>query len=229
MRIRYLARQNMRSSPPTPDHQHRRVHVRRRHEGTPRQTKPDGTAESRRSAGGIPPCHSPLQHDVCCVQLAAARQQPPQQLGGDPVRRVSHHPERPPRQRHAKRVTLHHGNARAPRAEHARPSRIQLDRHHSRPSGNQVRRQSPMPRADVEHKLARPYPGRGDHPRRPFVSEPVPAPLAARSPGGGHGRPSPCRYPPADRSPPPATGTTGYQRLPGQLVTRSQRRQLQAR
>src|SRR5262249_34955066 len=60
----------------------------------------------------------------------------------------------------------------------------------------------PLAGPDVEHELAGPHPGGGDHPSRPFVSEPVPAPSPARPPGGGHDEPSPCRYPRAARSPP---------------------------
>ena len=41
--------------------------------------------------------------------------------------------------------------------------------------------------ADVEYQFTRPDARVCDELGRPLVSEPVPAPLAARPPGGGHG------------------------------------------
>ena len=184
------------------DDEHRRVHVRRRQERAPRQREAGGQAEPSLGTGSVLAHYGPLQHEVGRDQPAAGRQQRPQQAGRDPVRRVGHHPERPAGQPDRGGVRVHHGDAGEPLAQDAGPPRVQLDRDHPRPRPHQVRGQGPFAGPDVEHELAGPYPGGGDHPRRPFVSEPVPAPCPARPPGGGHDGPSPCRYPRADRSPP---------------------------
>jgi hypothetical protein len=189
-------------SSPAADDEHRGVHVRRRQERTPRQREANGQAEPSRRTRSVLAHHGTLQYEVGRGQPAVGRQQRPQQAGRNPVRRARHHPERPAGQPDGDGVRAHHGDPREPLAEDASPSRVQLDRDHPRPRPHQMCGQSPFAGPDVEHELAGPHPSGRDHPRRPFVSEPVPAPCPARPPGGGHDGPSPCSYPPADRSPP---------------------------
>jgi hypothetical protein len=120
-----------------------------------------------------------LQHQVSRHQTASRRQQHPQQAGGNPVRRIRHHSIRPSRQPERGGGAVHNRHITEALTQQASAPRVQFDGYHPRPGPDQVRGERSLARADVEDQFARADSGRGDHPRRPFISEPVPAPRPA--------------------------------------------------
>jgi len=64
---------------------------------------------------------------------------------------------------------------------------MKLHRDHARASVKQVAGQRPVAGTDVENEISGSDTGILDNASRPLVSERMPAPCSARSPGGGHG------------------------------------------
>jgi hypothetical protein len=131
------------------------------------------------------------QHDVCCDQVAARREDPTKQGRRDPERGIGDDPERPSRQTQIRGVGLHDLDrlAREASTEVADPLPVELDRNHARARPDQRRRDRPRPGADIQHEITTVDAGRSNEASRPTVSESVEPPSIRTC--AGHGAPSP--------------------------------------
>jgi hypothetical protein len=101
----------------TPYDEDGRVDVRRRHKRSSRQRPASThlpcaqpTVRSRRSAGGVAPDHSPLEHEIGRNKPRTRAQQNPHQRGGNRIWRVCDYPERAAGQPKARRVHPDNGD-----------------------------------------------------------------------------------------------------------------------
>ena len=144
------------------------------------------------------------QHQLCRPQYRARCGEPTDQGGGNPVRRIGHHVERPGRQRHRHHVGLDDGGSLAQSGPQCgRPPGVQFDGQYLLASPDQREAECSPPSTEVEHEVTGRQPCRGDDALGPTTSQLMGAPPLrwGRSsfrcgrgrppPGPGHDAPSP--------------------------------------